>query len=477
MTPAPIYLRIEPTRDGLIVHNGDRSVTIERERTRFVVTADPSVYPFNRPLGFGLIEYGRLTRAIVRTLLDGTDKLGGPRALAQWHVDRYCQRIGKEIHREYQRLLEDADPIALSTQRRIFAATFGCPALAFEPELYERPYLLADLERYRALAAVLYDAHGANLRLTERRLQGSRQYRELAAMAAEHDLRIDLRPESGDDPFGATPELTVPAALDLLEQNWRGTLAPTGEPYRSLNRTIENFPGGIPRALVPVLGRIQLEQPITDRLELLAVLAYAERRHELPHLAAFMDSSREQIKRAMQMVGEFTRNDLSPRRSRDVSFLTRFLGDHHGTHNGTATGLARKAIRWHRDRLEHEAAEMLEELGEQPLAPPPIDLPADPRISFIDSTPAIAAEGARMGHCIATYARAAVDGRAFAFHVEQGGPATVLIGDGGQIIDAGGPRNQLTPAMRWGKRKLSAWARDFPAPERRPIPEGELIPF
>lgn len=470
------FLRVEPSRDGFSVHNGERKVTVEREPTRFVATAEPGAYPLDPSATYGLIEYGRLLRAIVYALLAGTGKLEAPRRLADWHVKRHSQRIGKETHREWTRLLDGADPRAARIQRRIFAATFGCPSLAYEPQLYERPYLLADIEHYRALAALLYSAPRMASELAPKQIQGCRQYRELAALAAEQGFTVELRPDDNGDPFGSGyPDTAV--TLDMLEDNWRGALSPAGEPYRSLNRTIESFPGGISRALVPNLGRVQLDHPITDRLELLALLTYAERRGTLPHLAAFMGSTREQILRAMQMVGEFTRNDLSPRRTRHVAYLARFLGDYRGEHAGTLPGLARRSIRYHRDRLEQEAAEILDELGEQPLAAPPIDPPADPEITLIASTSAIAAEGARMRHCIATYAREAIDGQAFAFHVERDGPATVLIGADGRIIDAGGPRNKRTPAMRWGARKLTAWARGFPAPARLPVGPGGEIPF
>src|SRR5207237_508482 len=99
------------------------------------------------------------------------------------------------------------------------------------------------------------------------------------------------------------------------------------------------------------------------------------------------------------------------------------------------------------------------------MARPPIPLPDDPRVRFLDTVAGVCAEAETMQHCVASYIDLAVMGNCYLFHVSyQGEEATVEVGVEGKARQAQGPRNQPNRAARWGKRVLNRWAAAFPPP-------------
>ena len=78
-----------------------------------------------------------------------------------------------------------------------------------------------------------------------------------------------------------------------------------------------------------------------------------------------------------------------------------------------------------------------------------------------------------MENCLASYARKAVSGQGFYFHIEKSGEAaTVEVSRTGEIIQAAGPRNRYSDAAAHGARVLRQWAKDWPEelPPPRPLP-------
>lgn len=242
-----------------------------------------------------------------------------------------------------------------------------------------------------------------------------------------------------------------------------------------------NLPGGIPAGMLRHLADLRLERPVTDRVELLALLGFSAHacRHERAqrHQRLFLHARRPEIIRAMELVSAATHTPASPRRSADIIRTVAYLCDFPGDHRGNISGLARKSARWHRDAAGREAAAVLERLGDRPAALPPVPLPPIAGVTFLDSVGRIVDEGAVMGHCAADYAQDAVTGNCYLFHLEHDGEmATAEISPDGLVVQVQGPHNQDNGAVRWGRRALARWARDFPScvpsPARAPLPPG-----
>jgi hypothetical protein len=256
-------------------------------------------------------------------------------------------------------------------------------------------------------------------------------------------------------------------------RNWRCLYSPTGVPYRSLNRTLMNLPDGIPPNLLCRLNRIRLERPILDPLELTALLAHAahERPERDPEVVTtqrwiLQHATADQIRAAIARIATATERSLSPRRDRDIAFAIDYLADYPNAYRGTLEGLVGRAIRWHREvAAQVQIEKLVTGLGglEQPTARPPIPLPTAPGITFLDSVGAVIEEGRRMENCIASYARAAVSGDCFLFHIDcEGQMASVQVNPCGEIFQAAGPRNCDNHAASWGWRQLDEWGLAFP---------------
>ena len=93
---------------------------------------------------------------------------------------------------------------------------------------------------------------------------------------------------------------------------------------------------------------------------------------------------------------------------------------------------------------------------------PPVPLPIRPGVRFLANSTDVFDEGNRMHHCVAVRAAAAVDGRAFLFHVEhEGTNATIEVDARGQVVEAKGPANGTNTAVNLGRDVLARWGLGF----------------
>ena len=68
-----------------------------------------------------------------------------------------------------------------------------------------------------------------------------------------------------------------------------------------------------------------------------------------------------------------------------------------------------------------------------------------------------------MNNCVASYARSAVRGLCYLFHVDHAATeATIEVDRAGRVVQAAGPGNRMNAASRWGRRVLSRWGKGFP---------------
>jgi hypothetical protein len=287
------------------------------------------------------------------------------------------------------------------------------------------------------------------------------QIAELENLAAARNVELHVSAvEKG------LPEIDDPTTSEQLEllRNWMALFSPTNSTYRSLNRTLMNFPGGIPHRLACYLSYVHLDKPISTRLELLTLLFAIQGSRVQRHREIFMHAPESRIHAAMKIVGRSTNNDLSTRRAGDVQTMVLFLLDYPHLHGGNIVGLAENSVQWHRDEQEQLVEKTLEKLGgDRATIKPPVPLPRQRDITFIHTIGDLVDEGTRMGHCLASYAGHAVNGRSYFFHIVHNGEhATIEVNHGGQVTQAYGPSNKRNAAARWGARVMRKWASTFP---------------
>jgi hypothetical protein len=436
---------VEGTNVGFSVTDrltGNR-VDVIRRPTHFEIVATSGL-----PVAYlGLFSYNRLLEQVAHRLLAGW-RPGGeapPAWLHRWKVKKTRRIIGKAVHTEWRRAHQETGAAVLDVQRAVFAATFRAPDLLFAPALYEQRDLVRDIIRYPACAHAVACAP---------LLVPYREERRVAADLEKYGLAV----VSWEPPL---PD----ALIDSLALDWRGLFSPDGASYRSLNRTLMNLPGRVPTRLMTRLPHVRLARPVTERVELTTVLsAVPVAATGADHTEIFLHARREQITRAFEIVAAHLREPLRLSRSRDIERGVRFLADYPHAHRGNVVGLARASVGWHRERQDAERQRAIVELGSgTETAKPPVPLPDDPQIRFLPTVADVLREGAQMGHCIASYARRAVDGDSYLFHVERGGEhATVEVGAGGLVLQASGPANRMNGASTWGRRTLGEWAKAFP---------------
>lgn len=407
----------------------------------------------------GLFDYYSMARQIAWALNAGYD---GPEGKSynyhvhEWVNKRAGQAIKDRLHGWWRRTvdsLESSRPDVVGLQRAVFAATFSAPDIVYDERVYERPYLVADVMRYRAAALAL-----ANLTALGRNL--------------------GYRPEIHDDDH-----------VELLDRmnagRWRGLFSADGESYKALNKTLDNLPGGVPATLINGLAGVRLSQPITERAPLVMACLYgiiagyrrggADNAESRPLARCFATATTGRIKRAMAVAARYNHRELSYRRAADLRYLAGFLMDFPGSfdHEGGIVSLAERTARWHREEAHGQAMRMAATMGGQTrAAAPPIEPPAakrqGERLEFLQTVERIVAEGERMNNCVGSYARSAVEGRSYLFHAEaRGETATVEVHPEGFVVQSQGPFNRRNHAATWAARTLGQWAKGFPERQRR----------
>ncbi len=386
---------------------------------------------------FSLVNYYGLVNEIAEQLLrdwtppdkgdddeyidKGPPELRMWRGIREWAVNRTEMAINKMIYDKWKKLRETADPVALTVQKKVFAATFGYGStrLVMAPEFYKHPFIVKDVLEFRA-----------------------------AAVAAGLCGRIAYTKEGIDDALGYMAD-------------WRSIFSLTKAAYPSLNKTLTNLPYGIPARLLLSLNQFMLRRPVTSRLELLTIIL-AHRRGQR-NIRVFEFATEAQIAEVMQRVSAHLHRDLSPRRWKDLDSVILFLKDYPDQHTGNLVGLAERSIRWHRDFQNQTVAKFIEGFGhDKDVAKPPIPLPSIEGIRFLSTVGDVAQEGVEMQHCISTYAKKAVEGHCYLFHVDhQGRQASVEVDCYGRVIQANGPRNESNAACEWGRKVLGKWGRSL----------------
>jgi len=333
--------------------------------------------------------------------------------LKPWAVNRTAWALNKRAHHQWQRLLDQVDPMVREVNKKLFPVGIDhfLPKLICCDEFYRKKFVVGDVVTFRAAAVATCLCN----------------------------------------------------TVEEME-DWRTVFAPTGtRPYTSLNKTLTRLPGGVPLRLMARLREVILPRPIYNRSELITTLAATQGR--LANFRVFAFASPDEIKIAMRRISHHLHDELRYRRARDIERAVQFMADYPEQHRGRIVGLAEKSIRWHREGREEEICKSISALGEQAAcAMPPIQMPESEGIRFLSTVGEVCEEGRQMEHCVASYAHKAVEGSSYLFHVERpGDAATVEVNAFGIVTQALGPRNSKNTAAKWGTQQLAQWGKGFPA--------------
>lgn len=451
----PVEVRLSPNHTFIVISDGNDSSC---------VYASINMY-----------AYPRLLKVVVNVLMqDWVPPVGKAywSGAFQWAISKAEHGLHYAIYPQWQRLLALVPEQKRLVSKSVFAATFDFNHQGGETwdEIYEQPFLVKDIIQYRAAAIACHYA----LQL----VAASRHY---AYMRPEEEVPYEPAFYAENRRDWIDLSLHKPVANEILNYDWKTLFAYDGKAHKSLCRTLMNLPGGINGSLLCSLpsGNKWLNRPITDRLELLTFLTFANITIEgfgEPEWVGptYAKASREEIKAALHTLSKHLRRELKPRRQ-DLVELVRYIHDYARVcalqemkpHRGNLVGLVEKAIEWHRRIARQHMADYMAPLGGNAAAArPPIALPDDQAVTFLASAQDIANEGMSMRHCIATYARSAVQGTCYLFHVEyQGTQASVMVDYRGNVVQSYGPHNSITAAAEYGRHVLSGWGKNIPDAE------------
>ena len=276
--------------------------------------------------------------------------------------------------------------------------------------------------------------------------------------------------------------------------DWMNSFSITGKVYGNLSQTLLNISTGICPYFLRYLKEIKLERPIINRLELRFLLTMLNKCSDkgwikseygypirginkellsnILRIAQF--STKDEILRASEKHSEHIRQKTNPYKRIGMLSLCGFIVDYPEPHIGNLCGLMDKSIEWHRTIRSTQYNSGLDKKLE--VKKPPIDLPNIPSIKFLSTIGEIEQEGVDMRHCVASYAKQALRGNCYLFHIEKDGEcATAEVSPDGKVRQCRGVHNSTNKASKYGERVLNVWGKKFPEIEKANI--DEEVPF
>lgn len=419
----------------------------------------------------GAINYRKLVFAVANRLMfdwegdtQKAEKQFGFKA-HDWARQRTMTALGKRLHQQWGRVIEVViPPEALAIYRKAFAVS-GRTYYQCEHHvqlLMTLPQAIrADFLRYRAAAASL-------------------------------KLAYDILANE-------VPQFAYDCADDELLKawsKWRGLYAYEGKPYRALNVTLDQLPGALPVGFLEALRLAKLPRPITDRVELIAWLAFLKARGTVgfrhgwqddptvPVFSLFAYASRAEIRTVVDRYVAYTNptND-SHNASNNIANAVSFMLDAEGAHEhrGGLISLYDRSLEWHRQYHQPQFAPVEYDEATE-LAKPPFALDKLPKgVRLLTTVKDLVDESDVMQHCVSGYAAACIKGRSFIFHVDyHNQAATVEVSARGQVVQSRGVRNADNDATRYGYRALSKIAASNPLQlvnTEIEVDDDEPIPF
>lgn len=371
----------------------------------------------------GLYDYRGLVDKIAEWFMDHLIRGYLNKRKEKEGMGMIARALSRRLKPHWQRLVSEIAPPDVSELARLmWSSVHGDAAILHQPELYSDDYrhLRHDLKRYHAC-------------------------RLIAKQEGERLIIPDYE-------TGAVPPL-IERVMD-----WRRLYAGNAVSPKALNKTLDKLPRAISFRDIDRLVNVHLEQPITERLHLLAVLSGAEHFHWYMHEQAVLKADAALIVAAGAVVGLTLK---AQSKTSAVAGMMRFILDYPAPYRGDLVGLAQRSAEWHQAGAR---------MGDESRG-----LPADTvlpllqldyaALEAVGVTPLrtvgdVVQEGVEMGHCVGSYAWRAHKGHSFLFHVShEGTTATIELSARGLVQQAYGPRNTINAACAWGSAALAAAVR------------------
>jgi hypothetical protein len=378
-------------------------------------------------------------------------------------VTTYCKRttgktLNKKVHEIWKRKRDSLDPVIVQLHKKLFSISKGTGNWDRIDRVLRRKkalkYLIDDMLKYPAARTAILHAYGVN----------------------EYDLIHD----------------------------WKTAYAKDGKLYTSLNKTLMNFPNGVVYYNALSLKFIKLPEPVSTRIRMYAYAmvgrSYSVRTHnsedKIMHI--LLKSSDEDIKEAIRYMWHYFPNTYTGdfRKVKGIEHALTLIFDYPASLMGDwdIIGLCKRSevyqhdlelqerirqqeyeaqrLEWQeRSRQEREKWEREQRaIKLSKTALPPIPLPEEEYIGFLDDYRMVVQEGVSMHHCIASYAESAVKGNCYLFHVNYDGEqASVEVNPSGFVNQSYGPKDTINKASEYGRKVLGSWARKLTTTNKKPI--------
>lgn len=266
------------------------------------------------------------------------------------------------------------------------------------------------------------------------------------------------------------------------KDDWMLSFAYNNEKYRSLTRTLMNLPNGIIVSDLISFKHIVLPEPVLTKYKFFAYSAvatdispYRTNDKDTEKTKWFLEvikrSTDDDIKNAIKYMWHYfpDTNTGDFRKLVSIKQTLKMIFDYLGEYgNWNILGLAKRSEVYHHDmevmRLaqEERLRKEREELKQSKTALPPISLPKNENIKFLDSYESVQKEGSKMQHCIAQYAEKAVRGGCYLFHVDyKDQMASVEISPKGFVVQSYGQKDTTNDASQYGRNVLGKWAKQL----------------
>jgi len=125
-----------------------------------------------------LVQYRRLVRLVSDGVMSEWNPPGG--RVPDWKIEQWAQVQTRKalvgpIYDQWKRLTGKVDQQVWGVQKSVFAAAFRETDLLHEPSLYQDRYLVQDIQRYRAAAALVPVGENLCWARAEREVRADRQ--------------------------------------------------------------------------------------------------------------------------------------------------------------------------------------------------------------------------------------------------------------------------------------------------------------
>jgi len=355
-------------------------------------------------------------------------------AVSNWAKKKTASALNHRVHDIWKNLLQQVSPEILELHKKLYAVAGGVGNWENVKRAFDKgdEYLLEDMVNYRAARIAIL---GCNERIME-------------------------------------------------EKNWMRAFSYSDKISTSLKKTLMQLPYGIAYFDAIYLNQIELPEPVTTRLKLLAYSTLArmyigtederQRRDEFKHV--LLKSTEKDIRNAVRFMWEHFPNEKTGdfRRLRQIKSTLDMIFDYRGEiGDWDILGLAKRSEEYHhnvelQERVQAEEREKRRHSGDKEYAKlissntalPPIPLPENPSVKFLDTYQSVVNEGKIMEHCIAQYAERAVYGHSYLFHVDyEGEMASVEVNPVGYVLQSYGKRDCSNKASEYGRKELNKWAK------------------